>query len=171
MSKLTEFLGTVAPTLASALLGPLGGVAITGLGKALGIDAPTQEKITKAIQGGSLTPEMMAEIQKLELDYQNQEKERGFRYAELEFKDRDSARQANVSGGVQGKVFWMSIIILAMSFGAEIYVLFNGYSMEIDAVVVGRILGFLDAAALQALAYWMGSSHGSQQKTDLMASK
>ena len=171
MSKFTETLTALAPTVASALLGPLGGVAVAGIGKALGLDAPTMKSVTDAVQGGQLTPESIARLKELELQYQNDEKERGFKYAELEFKDRDSARQANVSGGVQGKVFWMSIIILAMSFGAEIYVLFNGYSMEIDAVVVGRILGFLDAAALQALAYWMGSSHGSQQKTDLMASK
>ena len=171
MAGFKEFLGAVAPTVASALLGPLGGVAIAGLGKALGIDGATTEKITKAIQGGQITPEAMAEIQKLELQFQNDEKERGFKYAELEFKDRDSARNANVQGGTQSKVFWMSVVILCMSFGAEIYVLFNGYSMSVDAVVVGRILGFLDAAALQALAYWLGSSHGSQQKTEIMAQK
>ena len=171
MSKLTEFLSTAAPTIASALLGPLGGVAVAGLGKALGIDGATTESITKAIQGGQITPEAMAEIQKLELQFKNDEKERGFRYSELEFKDRDSARQANVTGGTQTKVFWLSVIILLLSFGSEIYVLFNGYSMAVDAVVVGRILGFLDAAALQALAYWLGSSHGSQQKTEIMAAK
>ena len=169
MSKLTEFLGTAAPTIASALLGPLGGVAVAGLGKALGIDGATTESITKAIQGGQITPEAMAEIQKLELQFKNDEKERGFKYSELEFKDRDSARQANVQGGTQSKLFWLSLLLLAISVGAEVYVLFNGYSMAVDAVVVGRILGFLDAIALQILAYWYGSSMGSHQKTELMA--
>jgi len=169
MSKLTEFLSTAAPTIASALLGPLGGVAVAGLGKALGIDGATTESITKAIQGGQITPEAMAEIQKLELQFKNDEKERGFKYSELEFKDRDSARQANVQGGTQSKLFWLSLLLLAISVGAEVYVLFNGYSMAVDAVVVGRILGFLDAIALQILAYWYGSSMGSHQKTELMA--
>ena len=169
MSKLTEFLGAAAPTIGSALLGPLGGIAIAGLGKALGIDGATTESITKAIQGGQITPEAMAEIQKLELQFKNDEKERGFKYSELEFKDRDSARQANVQGGTQSKLFWLSLLLLAISVGAEVYVLFNGYSMAVDAVVVGRILGFLDAIALQILAYWYGSSMGSHQKTELMA--
>jgi len=171
MSKLSEFLGSVAPTVASALLGPVGGVAVAAIGKAFGVDAATTESLTKIIEGGKVTPEAMAELQKLELQFQNDEKERGFRNSELEFKDRDSARQANVTGGTQTKVFWLSVIILLLSFGSEIYVLFNGYSMAVDAVVVGRILGFLDAAALQALAYWLGSSHGSQQKTEIMAAK
>lgn len=171
MSKLTEVLGTLAPTVASALGGPLAGVAIAGLGKIMGIDSATSESITKAVQGNKLTPEMVAEIQKLEMQYQNEEKERGFKYAELEFKDRDSARTANVQGGTQNKLFWLSLVMLAVSVGAEVYVLFNGYSMQVDAVVVGRILGFLDAIALQILAYWYGSSMGSHQKTELMAAK
>lgn len=169
MSKLTEFFGAVAPTVASALLGPLGGVAVAELGKALGIDGATQDKIAKAIQGGQITPEAMAEIQKLELKFQNDERERDFKYADLEFKDRESARNANVQGGTQSKLFWLSLLLLMVSVGAEIYVLFAGYSMAVDAVVVGRILGFLDAIALQVLAYWYGSSMGSHQKTELMA--
>ena len=170
MSKLTEFLGTAAPTIASALLGPLGGVAVAGLGKALGIDGATTESITKAIQGGQITPEAMAEIQKLELQFKNDEKERGFKYSELEFKDRDSARQANVQGGTQSKLFWLSLLLLSTSIGAECVVLFVGYPKDvIDPIVVGRILGFLDAVGLQVLNYWFGSSSGSHQKTELMA--
>ena len=169
MSKLTEFLGAVAPTVASALGGPLAGVAVAGLGKIMGIDAATTESITKAVQGNKLTPEMVADLQKMEMQYQNDEKERGFKYAELEFKDRDSARSANVQGGTQNKLFWLSLAMLSVSVGAEIWVLFNGYSMAVDAVVVGRVLGFLDAIALQILAYWFGSSMGSHQKTELMS--
>ena len=169
MSSFKSLLSTIAPTVLSATLGPFSGIAIAGLGKALGIDGATTESITKAIQGGQITPEAMAEIQKLELQFKNDEKERGFKYSELEFKDRDSARQANVQGGTQSKLFWLSLLLLAISVGAEVYVLFNGYSMAVDAVVVGRILGFLDAIALQILAYWYGSSMGSHQKTELMA--
>jgi len=169
MSSFKSLLSTIAPTVLSAALGPFSGIAIAGLGKALGIDGATTESITKAIQGGQITPEAMAEIQKLELQFKNDEKERGFKYSELEFKDRDSARQANVQGGTQSKLFWLSLLLLAISVGAEVYVLFNGYSMAVDAVVVGRILGFLDAIALQILAYWYGSSMGSHQKTELMA--
>ena len=89
---LKSFLGGVAPTIASALLGPLGGVAVAGLTKILGIDGGTVADVTKAISDGRVTPEQVAEIRKLELQFQQDEKERGFRYAELEFKDRDSAR-------------------------------------------------------------------------------
>ena len=90
---LKSFLSGIAPTIASALLGPLGGVAVAGLTKVLGIDGGTVADVTKAISDGRVTPEQVAEIRKLELQYQADEKERGFRYSELEFKDRDSARR------------------------------------------------------------------------------
>ena len=93
---LGSFLSGIAPTVASALLGPLGGVAVAGLTKILGIDGGTVADVTKAISDGKITPEQMAEIKKLELQYQSDEKERGFRYSELEFKDRDSARQMQI---------------------------------------------------------------------------
>lgn len=169
MSGVSDFLKTVAPTVASALLGPFGGVAVAGLGKLFGVKDATVESITKSIQQGSVTPEVMAQLQIMEAEYKEHEAQRGFSYAELEFKDRDSARSANVQGGTQIKLFWLSILLLAISVGAEVFVLFNGYSMAVDAVVVGRILGFLDAIALQVLAYWYGSSMGSHQKTELMA--
>jgi hypothetical protein len=153
-------------------MGPLGGIAVAGLGKAFGIDAPTTEKLTKAIQGGQITPEALAEIKKLEMEYQDHEKERGFKYAELEFKDRDSARQANVQGGTQSKLFWLSLVVLSVAVGTEVSVLFHGYAKDaVDPVLVGRILGLLDAVAIQVLGYWYGSSSGSHQKTEIMASK
>ena len=93
----TEILKTIAPTVASAALGPLGGMAVSAIGAAIGIDAPTQEKIAKALTNGQLTPESLERIKALELDYQNQEKERGFKFSELEFKDKDSARQMQMA--------------------------------------------------------------------------
>ena len=71
-----DILKTVAPTVASALLGPMGGIAVAAIGSAIGINAPTQDKIAKAFTAGQLTPEALEKIKLLELDYQNQEKER-----------------------------------------------------------------------------------------------
>lgn len=166
---LKSFLGGVAPTVASALLGPLGGVAVAGLSKILGIDNGTVENVSKAISDGRITPEQIAEIRKLELQFQQDEKERGFRYAELAFKDRDSARQANVSGGIQNKMFGLSCILLTLTLGTEIYILFNGYPEALPEIIVGRILGLLDGVALLVLGYHYGTTSGSLQKTELLA--
>ena len=162
-------LKTLAPTVASAFLGPLGGVAVAGLGKLFGVSDATQDKIGKFIQQGQMTPEQVAAIQTLEMEYLEHERERGFKYAELEFKDRDSARTANVNGGTQKMLFWLSIVLLVITLGTEVAVLFNGYPADTPEIIVGRILGLMDAVALMVLAYWYGSSSGSESKTQLLA--
>jgi hypothetical protein len=169
MASFTDFLKTVAPTVASALGGPLAGAAVTAIGGILGLDAPTQDKISDAITRGQLTGEQIEKLRALELQYQNEEKERGFRYAELEFKDRDSARQANVQGGTQKNLFWLSLVLIILCLGAEIAVLFLGYPHQVPEIVVGRVLGLLDSVAMLVLSYWYGSSHGSALKTDLLS--
>ena len=100
-----DTLKKIAPTVATATLGPLAGAAVSALGDLFGIPDATQDKIASAIQAGQMTPEQISKIKELELEYQNNEKERGFRYAELAFKDRDSARVNNVAGGVQHHIF------------------------------------------------------------------
>ena len=92
-----DTLKSLAPTVATALGGPMAGAAVSAIGSVLGISEPTQANIAKMFQDGQLTAEHLAEIRKLELQYQNDEKERGFKYAELEFKDRDSARSMAVA--------------------------------------------------------------------------
>ena len=165
----TATIRTLAPTAASALLGPLGGAAIAAIGGILGIDQPTQATIEKAITSSQLTADQAAELRKLEMQYQNDEKERGFKYVELEFKDRADARSANVQGGTQKPLFWLSLVLLIVTLGSEVAVLFNGYPHTVAEIVVGRVLGLLDAVAMMVLSYWYGTSHGSQQKTDLLA--
>lgn len=162
-------LKSLAPTVASAFLGPLGGIAVSAVGNLLGVSDATQEKIAQAIQTGQMTPEQVSELKKLELEYQANEKERGFRYAELAFKDRDSARNANVQGGVQRYLFWLSLALLTVTLGCEIAVLFLGLPAGTPDIVAGRVLGLMDSVALMVLAYWYGTSSGSAQKTELLA--
>jgi hypothetical protein len=159
----------LAPTVASAFLGPLGGIAVAALGNLLGVSDATQDKIAEIISNGQLTPEQITEIKRLELEYQESEKERQFKYADLEFRDRDSARTANVSGGTQVMLFWMSIVLLVLTLGSEIWVLFNGVPPGTPELIIGRVLGLMDSVALMVLAYWFGSSSGSRAKTELLA--
>lgn len=169
MASWTDTLTKLAPTVASAILGPLGGIALSAIGNIIGIDGATQDTIKAAIEDGRLTPEHIAELKKLEMSYIENEKERGFKYAELSFKDRASARESNVAGGVQNQLFWLSLLLLAVTLGSEVAVLFFGYPSTIDDIVVGRVLGLLDSVALLVLSYWFGSSSGSNDKTTLLA--
>jgi hypothetical protein len=167
---MNDFLKTIAPTVASALLGPLGGVAVSAIGNLLGISDATTEKVAKVFQDGKLTPEQLSAIKELELKYINDEKEHDFKYADLAYKDRDSARKWNTEGGIQGRMFFLSCLLLAITLGCEIAVLFYGYPDDkLPEMVVGRILGLMDAVAMMVLAYHYGTTQGSLQKSNLLA--
>lgn len=159
----------IAPTVASALFGPFGGVAVQAIGNVLGIEQATKDKISDVIASGMMTPEMAGKLRELELKYQADEKERGFRYAELSFKDRDSARQANVAGGTQKMLFGLSVFLLIATLGCEMAVLFAGQPPAADPLVVGRVLGLMDAVAMLVLSYWYGTTNGSAVKSELLA--
>ena len=167
----TTVLKSIAPTVATALLGPLGGVAVSALGNVLGVSEATQDKIADVIKSAGMTPEQITALKQLELEYQNTEKERGFKYAELSFQDRDSARKANVAGGTQRPLFWLSLLLLCVTIGSEAIVLFHGYPPETSDLVVGRVLGLMDAVAMLVVSYWYGTTNGSALKSELLAQK
>ena len=169
MSNWKDVLMNIAPTVATALGGPLAGVAVGSIAKIFGLDSATTETVATLITSGKLTPDQLSELKKLELQYQNDEQERGFKYADLAFKDRDSARKANVAGGTQKALFWLSLVLLLLSLGTEIVVLFIGYPTTIPEIIVGRVLGLMDAVAMMVLAYWYGTTNGSAQKNQLLA--
>jgi hypothetical protein len=158
----------IAPTVASALCGPLAGAAVSAIGGMLGVTEPTQEKIGKLFADGQISAEQLANIRQLEMDYKNQEAERGFKYAELEFKDRDSARNmAIVTHSITPSVLTWIIVVITLA--AECALLFNSIPTSVDQLVVGRVLGTLDAALLMVLQFWFGSNSTSQHKTELLA--
>ena len=156
-------INAVAPTIATALGGPLAGAAVSAIGKALGMDSPTVDKIQTAIENGQLTPEQISSIKLAEIDFQKHESEMGFKYSELEFKDRDSARNLAIQTHSKTPEA-LSWLILGLGLGSEIYVLFHGIPKEVSDMVAGRILGTLDAAIVTVISFWLGSSLGSKQK-------
>lgn len=89
--------------------------------------------------------------------------------AKIAADDRDSARKAAVSSGTMWPLFWLSILLLALTLGAELYVLMDGYPKQVPEIVVGRILGLFDSVAMLVLGFWYGTSKGSQTKDDTIA--
>ena len=58
---------------------------------------------------------------------------------------------------------------LVATVGLEGYVLTKGMPSEVPDIVAGRILGTLDMAFGTVLAFWLGSSRGSQVKDSALA--
>ena len=164
---MNEFLSGIAPTLASAILGPLGGVAVSALGKIFGIDGATTAEVAKVFQDGKLTPEQLSAIKALEMKYQAEEKERGFRYADLEYKSTVDARDMQK---VTKSYFpaTLSTFVTVGFFSILITMLVWDYKPTEPLLVM---LGALGAAFAAVVNFWLGSSAGSQRKSELLVNK
>ncbi|MFZ2287602.1 MAG: hypothetical protein WAV93_11505 [Bacteroidales bacterium] len=163
-----DTLKNLAPTVATAFLGPLGGVAISAVGDLLGITDATKTKIADAIQAGQMTPEQIGKLRELEMQYQNEEKDRGFKYAELAFKDVDSARSmAITTQSITPTLLTWIVVALCLTF--EGILMFSATPPGADPIIIGRILGTLDSALIMVLSFWFGSTSGSSRKTEILA--
>lgn len=100
MSKLSDILRQVAPTLAGAIgsvVGsPLAGLALKELSeKLLGRPNGTQTEVEQAV--ANLPPDKLVELRKIDADFKVRMTELGFRPDELALEDRKSARERDVA--------------------------------------------------------------------------
>lgn len=170
---------TFAPTLAGMLGGPFAGMAVTALEGAFGL-APGAgvDGITKVIQSGQMTPEIMAAVRAQDQKHAEIMGQQGIDVmkvngdfeaasSKLVVDDRMSARKSSVDGGTSKMLFWLSLVLLAVTLGTEVAVLFNGYPKGLSEIIVGRVLGQMDAVTLMVLAFWYGTTNTSARKTEL----
>lgn len=163
-----DTLKTLAPTVATALGGPLAGAAVTALGAVFGISEPTSDKIAKLFVDGQVSADNLAAIRKLELDYQNQEKERGFKYSELAFKDVDSARQMQIS--THSKMPAVLTVLVTVGFFGILSLLFFHPELKGNEIVMVMV-GQLSAVWAGCVAFYTGTTYGSANKNALLAAK
>ena len=161
-----EIVAAVAPTVATALGGPLAGLAVTELGKALGIDAPTVKKVQDALTQGELTGEQIMQLKQAELALQTRMRELDIQEEQLHAGDRDSARrrEAEVKDATPAV---LAYLVTAGFFGVLGFLLVSGKpAVGGDALLV--MLGSLGTAWVSIIAYYYGSSLGSAGKNRLI---
>ena len=91
-------LGQVAPTLATAMGGPLAGLAVKTLSNVLlGNEEGTEADIAKAMQ--SATPDQLADIKKIDADFKTRMAELEIDLERISAGDRDSARKREMTVG------------------------------------------------------------------------
>ena len=75
-------------------------------------------------------------------------------------KDTNSQTMRNIIEGI------VAIAVIGACAAGEGLLLFRGAPAGIDGVVLGKILGTLDAAAMIVLQYYFGSTRSSMQQVD-----
>lgn len=165
MSKWIDVVATVAPTIATALGGPLAGLAVGAIGSALGLDAPTQESVANAIAGAK--PEDLYKLKTAELDFKAKMAQLEVDIERISADDRNSARQREIATRDKLPGF-LAVCVTTGFFGVLGFMLLR----EVPASskdVLNIMLGSLGTAWIQVMAYYFGSSSGSEKKTAIMA--
>lgn len=159
-----SIVGTVAPTIASALGGPLAGIAVGALSEAvLGKPDGTEKEVSTAIL--SATPDVLLKIKEAEIAFAVRMKELDIDLERLYAGDRDSARQREVKTGDIWTPRIIAGLLLIGWFGLQWFLLTHVIAQEMREIVI-RGLGTLDMAIGLMLGYYYGTSSSSAHKND-----
>ena len=158
-----DWLKQIAPTIATAMGGPLAGMAVSAISKAIGVN-PTE--VSDLISSNKLSAEQIAQVKIAEIELQKQAQELGLNFEKLEVEDRKSARD------MQSKTRSLMPPILAgtvtIGFFGIMVMMFIG-KVDSNNPAILMMLGSLGTAWTGIIAYYFGSSAGSQAKTDLLS--
>lgn len=161
-----SIVGTVAPTIATALGGPLAGLAVDAIGQAFSIEQPTIQRVQDALAKGQLTGEQILNLKTAEQNLVTRMRELDIQEESLYAADRDSARKREISVG-SSVVSTLAFLIVG-SFIALVAATLLGYA-KAESVIAGTLIGYLSAKAEQVLTYYFGNTRGSDRKTELLA--
>lgn len=164
-----SIIGTVAPWIGTALGGPLGGMALEAAANALGISDKTTDAVKQALSGA--TPEQMLALKKADQDFAIQMQALGFKNIEtletIAAGDRDSARKMQTS--TPSPMPAALTVFIWLLFGITLVVLFTVAIPSGNRDLIVYMCGQLAGAAMGCLAFWVGTTRQSENKTNLLA--
>ena len=149
---LTNIIGSVAPTLGTALGGPLGGMAGDAISKVLGCDNDPVS-LEKAI--ATATPEQLLEIKKVEKEVEAKMKELDVDLYKLETQEKQDARKTF------SKDWTARIIGIAMvgGFLGYIFLVTLQPPEQNSEALINLVLGYLGGLASAVISFYFGASN------------
>lgn len=158
--------GTVAPTLATALGGPLAGVAVKSIaGKLLDRPDATEEDVEQAILGAD--PQTLVRLKEIDADFKKSMTDAGVKLEQIAADDRANARAREIQVKDHTPAILAYVVTIGF-FGTLAFMLINGKpATGGDALLV--MLGSLGTAWAAIIAYFFGSSAGSRKKDEAIS--
>ena len=165
LSKIGGLLGQIAPTIATAIGGPVAGMAVKALAGALGLSQDSSsDEVQEALMNA--TPEQLAAVKKIDADFKVQMKELDIDLERIAAGDRDSARNMQMQTND-----WipraMAIMVTFGFFGILAWLLIKGVPPSGSETLI-YMLGALGTAWTGIVQFYFGSSAGSKAKTDAL---
>ena len=151
----------LAPTIASCLGGPLAGMAVEAVSKAIGVDPSA---VQDTINSGKLTAEQIASIQQAEITLKAKAQEMNLDFEQLAVQDRKSARDMQTTN--KSWIPPLLAIMVTLGFFGILTGMMSGRVTSSEALMI--MLGSLGTAWTGIIAFYFGSSAGSQAKDDLL---
>ena len=149
---LTSLVGAVAPTIGTALGGPMGNAAMSMLADKLGVPN-NKGAVEKAVQQAS--PQQLAEIKKAELDFEKQMKELEVDVFKLETQDLQDARKT-FSSDWTSKL--LGVVVIGGFMGYIFLVTIQPPEQNSEALI-NLVLGYLGGLASAVISFYFGASH------------
>lgn len=163
-----SLVGTIAPTLATALGGPMAGMAVKAIaGGLLGDESAGEAEIAAALQGA--TPADMLRLKEADQSFKLEMEKLGVDLERIAADDRDSARAREIATKDNTPKILAGVIVSGF-FATLATIAF----VEIPAGAqqpINILLGSLTALLIQVGNYYFGSSAGSKEKTRHLAKK
>ena len=156
-----SWLEQLAPTIASAVGGPLVGLAYEAVAKALGT---TPDDAQKMLATGKLTSDQLASIQQAEIALKAQAQSMNLDFARLTNDDRKSARdlQSTTRSIIPPA---LALLVTIGFFGILVGMMTESFKTS-EALML--MLGSLGTAWTGIISFYFGSSAGSQAKDSLI---
>lgn len=160
MNDLLGLLKNIAPALATAVAGPLGGAAISAIANRLGV-SDSVEAVAKAIAGD---PAAAAKLQEMELEYAKLDMANTASARDMNSKIQESANAAWIA---KNAAYILDFAIVSATIIMTWIVFFKGVPVE-NKEIAYMAIGSLITMCGTVLNFHRGSSAGSKSKTEEM---
>ena len=162
-----NWLKELAPLIGTALGGPLGGIAAGFVADKLGIKEKTIEAVTDVLNSGKMSADQIAALKLADIEFRKYCMAHEIDIERINAADRDSARQMQIA-----TKSWvpsaLSMLVTAGYFGILVGMM-SGLLEVNDSQAMLIMLGSLSTAWGMVMAFWFGTTYGSQQTRDLLA--
>jgi len=159
LKNVKNIIGAVAPTIGTALGGPMGSMAANMVADALGCE-PQPKKIEAAVQAA--TPEQLAELKKIDKDFEVRMKELDVDLYALETADIQDAR-GKFSKDWTSRIMGISVV---GGFMGYIFLVTLQPPEQNSEALINLVLGYLGGLASAVISFYFGASNTKGKDDD-----
>lgn len=161
-SDITNAVGKAAPLIGAVLGGPAGGSVGALVASALGV-----ENTPEAVQAVLGNPDNLVKLKELESNERQHLLTMQVETLRLELADTQSARASHSNSYMPAIVTGMLTLLCGTMLYSLLFIEIPESNRDLLIQSFGTVLGFWGAS----IAYWVGTTRSSQDKTNIIRSK